>query len=445
MDIFGYGLTDENFGSVDVAQKIFGSRNYFQKVMEVEAALASVQAELGIIPQTAADEINRKCDVNCLDIEEYSRQRALTEHHMVCLLRVYRDACEGDAGEYLHWGATTQDIVDTTVMLQIKQTYEVIGEKLQRVRTMCEALAKEYRSVVMCGRTADQQAIPITLGFKIAGWVDQLDRCIERMDDAKDRIVVGQFFGAVGTLASLGDQGYAVSQNLMRKLGLGIPRMAWYAARDRVVEFACNLAQIAGALGRIGNEVYISQKTEVAELSEEYIHGKVGSSTMPHKRNPVLPSRMVSLGRMAKSMLVEAFETLDSTNERDGRPLYIELCYLPRLCAMVDGALDTAIELLDGLEVHKDNIERNLYVMNGLMMTEPLMMALAGFIGRQQAHEVVYEVAMKALDSKIPFNELIVKEPTVLKYLSLEQIEALLDPHGYTGLSAFFVDQVAGV
>ena len=444
MDIFGYGLTEENFGSVDVAQKIFGSKNYFQKVMEVEAALASVQAELGIIPQAAADEINRKCDVRYLDIEEYGRQRALTEHHMVCLLRVYRDACEGDAGEYLHWGATTQDIVDTTVMLQIKQTYEVICEKLHRVRSLGASLSRRHRSLVMCGRTADQQAVPITLGFKIAGWVDQIDRCIARMDNAKDRIIVGQFFGAAGTLASLGDHGYAVSENLMRKLGLGIAPMAWYAARDRVVEFACNLTQIAAALGRIGNEVYIGQKTEVAELAEEYTHGKVGSSTMPHKRNPVLPSRMVSLGRMAKSMLVEAFETLDSTNERDGRPLYIELCYLPILCAMVDGALDTSLALLGGLQVHKENIERNLYVMNGLMMSEPLMMALADFIGRQQAHEVIYEIAMRALDNQAPFSELIVKEPTVLKYLPLERIQALLDPHSYTGLSEFFVDRVVG-
>lgn len=442
--IYGYGLTEENYGSVDVASHVFGSENYFRKVMQVEATLAKVESELGLIPEEAAEEIVRKNDIRLLDMDEYARQRQLTEHHLVCLLRVYRNACENGAGEYLHWGATTQDIVDTSVMLQLKEVYIIVMNKLDRLISLLRDKAKQYASLTMCGRTADQQALPITLGFKIAGWVDQLRRCQERLQTSKKRIFVGQFFGAVGTLASLGDRGVEVSTHLMEALGLEEPDIAWYSSRDRVVEFSCDLAQICGALGRLGNEIYIEQKTEINELAEGYTAGKIGSSTMPHKRNPVIPAKLVSIGRMAKAVLVDAFETLDSTGERDGRPLFIELTYLPNICAMTDSALDTAIGLVTTMEVHLQEIRHNLLLSGGLMMSERLMMTLAPRMGRQTAHELIYEIAMQAIDSGESFETLLKQSKQVTDYITPQEIHKELDPDSYTGLCAYYINKVCG-
>ena len=229
----GRSLSCGGFKSEDVARRIFGGENTIQTQMDVEAALARVQARLGVIPQAASDEINRKCHVELLDVEEYNRQYQITNHPLVCLIRVYAGICDGDAGEYIHFGTTTQDIMDTARMLQLKQAYELITEKAVRLRGRIAELARRYKGLVMMGRTNDQQALPITLGFKMATWADELDRSIERLEGSRDRIFVGSFFGAAGTLASLEEKGLDIKRELMRELGLGDARIMWFTSRDR--------------------------------------------------------------------------------------------------------------------------------------------------------------------------------------------------------------------
>lgn len=439
-----FGLVCGNFKSTDVARRIFGPEQTIQAQMTVEAALARVQARMGIIPQYACDEINKKAHVELLDEAEYTRQYAITNHPLVCLIRVFSDICEGDAGEYIHYGTTTQDIIDTANMLQLKQAYEIIQDKVRSLRERIAQMARQYRDTVIMGRTNDQQAMPITLGFKMATWVDELDRSIARLEESKERIFVGSFFGAVGTLASLEERGIEIQQELMKELGLGDSRIMWFASRDRFAELVSNLCILTNTLGRIGNEVYNNQRSEVNELSEGFAPGKVGSSTMPHKRNPVIPSEIVSYARLIRTTMVEALTSMESTNERDVRAIGMESEYLARCCCLADAALDRSILLMRDLEVHDSAIRRNLDLLGGLVYTEALMMRLSKEYGRLEAHEILYELAQQAISENRNFREILLNDQRVSAKLTKKDLDQIMDPAHYVGLSGYFVDKIAG-
>ena len=440
----GVGLACGKFPSVDVGQHIFGGENTIRQQMRTEAALARAQASLGVIPQEACDEIVRKCDVALIDEERYFSQLKKTGHPLVCLIRVYSEICENRAGEYIHYGTTTQDITDTATMVQLKQAYEVVEEKTRRFRDLAASRARQYRDLVMMGRTNDQQAMPITLGFKIASWVDEMDRCLARLAESRDRIFVGQFFGAVGTLASLEKHGLEIQRRMMAELGLGTAPMQWFASRDRLAELVGVLSILTAALGRIGNEVYNEQRSEVNELAEGFRPGKVGSSTMPHKRNPFVPGRLAAYGRQIRSCMGEILTAMEATNERDVRTLGLESEVLARTFCITDAALDTALELLEHMEVHEDAIRRNLELLQGLVFAEAVMMRLSGVYGRLEAHEMVYEIAQRSISEHRSFRELLLADQRVSSRISPEEMDALMDPARYTGLAAYFVDQVAG-
>lgn len=440
----GVGLSCGNFKSEDVANRIFGGENTVATQMRVEAALARVQARLGVIPQYASDEINRKCDVSLIDEAEYRRQYAITNHPLVCLIRVYAAICEGDAGEYLHYGTTTQDIIDTATMLQLQQAYELILDKTRQLRSRIGQLARQYRSLVMIGRTNDQQALPITLGFKMATWADELDRSIARLEGSRERIFVGSFFGAVGTLASLEEHGLAIQQGLMQELGLGDSKIMWFTSRDRLVELVSNLCILCGTLGRIANEVYNGQRTEVDELSEGFKPGKVGSSTMPHKRNPFIPGEIISYGRLARSVMVDALTAMEGTNERDVRTIGLENEFLARACCLADAAVSRSLVLMADLEVHEHSIRRNLDLLHGLIYAEGLMMRLSSVYGRLEAHELMYELAQTAISQHRSFRELLLADPRVNQHLTAADLDDIMDPTHYIGLAEYFTDAIVG-
>ena len=440
----GIGLACGKFPSVDVGQKIFGGENTVFQQMRTEAALAVAQAAVGVIPQAACDEIVRKCDVSLIDEEAYFEQLKKTGHPLVCLIRVYSGICDGNYGEYLHFGTTTQDITDTATMVQLKQAYEVVQNKAKAFRDLAAAKARQYRDVVMMGRTNDQQALPITLGFKIASWVDEMDRCLERMEQAKNRIFAGQFFGAVGTLASLEENGLEIQRRMMEELGLEVPAMHWFSSRDRLAELVGILSILTAALGRIGNEVYNEQRSEVNELAEGFRPGKVGSSTMPHKRNPFVPGRLATYGRQIRSCMGEILTAMEATNERDVRTLVMENETLARTFCITDAALDTALELVENMEVHLDAIQRNLDLLNGLVFAEAVMMRLSGVYGRLAAHEMVYEIAQRSIGEHRSFRELLLADPKIGSEITREELDELMDPARYTGLASYFVDRVAG-
>lgn len=438
----GAGMTEENFGSVDLAKKVFSGSNTLQKYMDVEAALAKVQGKLGLIPQEAADEIVKKANVDYLDEEYYWEQHKLTGHVLIGFIRAYQQICEGESGQYIHWGTTTQDITDTAMMLQLKEANHIIINKVEILIEELKKKAVQYKDLIFMGRTNDQQAVPITLGFKLAMWLDELNRCLERIKKSQDRIFVGQFSGAVGTMASLGEQGLEVQRLLLEELGLGVPKIAWFASRDRIVELISNLCILTGSLGRIGNEIYNERRTEVDELSEEYGQGQVGSSTMPHKRNPFVPALLAAYGRYCRSVMSDALLCMENTNERDSRVLFIEYYPIKDAFFLADASLDLAIKIISGLTVNHNKIERNINLLQGLVFSEGLMMKLGEKVGRLRAHDIIHEIAMEAIEQNENFKEKILNNEEIVSMLGEEVIEDIMNPSHYVGLSEYFVENV---
>ena len=358
------------------------------------------------------------------------------------LIRSYQEVCENGAGQYVHFGTTTQDVTDTALALQMKAVYDLVERKMETVIGLIRELAVKYRSLIMIGRTNDQQAVPITLGYKLAMWLDELERDLERLKASRRRVLVGQFGGAVGTMASLGGAGLAVRDNMMVRLGLEIPKIAWYNSRDRHTEYVTTLAMICGTLGKLGNEVYIGQKTEVNEMAEGFSPDKVGSSTMPHKRNPFVPARLSGFGRMARSIVVDAYTVMESTNERDTRSLRMEPYFMERISSLTDAALDTAIDLFTYIEIREKSFEKNLNILGGLIYTEALMMHFANKFGRIEAHDILHDIAQEAVAEGKNFVDKLLENAKVMENFTKEELLSLMNPAKYIGLSEHFTDVV---
>jgi adenylosuccinate lyase len=305
-----------------------------------------------------------------------------------------------------------------------------------------EKLAGEHRDTLMAGRTHGQQALPITFGFKIAVWLSEMRRHRQRLAESKSRVLVGQFGGAVGTLASVTEHGIAINARLMDELGLGVPDIAWHTARDNFAEFASVVAMFVATLGKIAHEVIDLQKSEFGEVEEPFEKGKVGSSTMPHKRNPMLCESILTLARLTRRHATTAVDAMLHEHERDWSSFQMEWAYMPELCIMAHGAMMLSLRVIGGLQVYPDAMLRNLEVTHGALLAERVMLALGKFIGRQHAHDLVYEAAMQAFEQHAPLGEVLKQNPAITAHLSAETIDSLLDPAEYTGLSAVFVDRV---
>lgn len=429
------------FGTERMRQ-IFSDENMVQKWLDVEASLAKVQSEMGIIPKDAAEEIISKAKVELMDFVEMKKQVDITGHPIVPLLRCLKDVCENNAGEYSHWGATTQDIMDTGMILQVREAYGEIYPKARKLHSVLCDLARKYRDLTMVGRTHGQHALPITLGYKIAVWVAELGRNIERLEQCSERLFMGQFSGAVGTIASLGKDGLEVQRRLLTDLGLAVPPISWHSSRDTVAEYVCVLGLLSSTLGKMANEVIVLQKTECGELEEPFKMGKVGSSTMPHKRNPMYSEGVVSLSKIIRSTVPLAIESMVIENERDMRPWQAEWEYIGKVSNMMDAALTASIHIFTDLIVRPENIEKNLYILQGLMLSEAVMMKMGQRIGRQEAHDIVYEAAMKAFEKGLPFKTVLLEDERVQDNFNVDEIDAVLNPHNYTGLAGCFVDRV---
>ncbi len=435
--------------STEETRGIFSDRTTVQKWLDFELALAQAEAELGLIPKAAAEEIARIADAELYDLTAMKAEMDRTSHPIVPLVRAMEEKCakggggDGlDAGGYIHWGATTQDVMDSGQILQIKDAWAVIGADLEALTENLSALAREHRTTPMAGRTHGQQAQPITFGYKVAIWLDEVRRHQARMADAAERVFVGQFSGAVGSLAAIEDHGLAVQTRMIEILGLKQPAICWHVARDSMAEAASTMAMIAGTMGKIAHEVYVMQKTETAELEEPMPPGKVGSSTMPHKRNPAICEGIVALAKAAKACVVPAFENIVAEHERDKIGLQAEREYVARLHGMTHAAVKKVTFVTGGLNVRADNMRRNLDITLGLTLSEAVMMRLAPVIGRQEAHEVVYQASQQAAIDGRPMKEALMADAGISAKLSEAEIDALLDPAAYTGLCAEFVDRV---
>lgn len=429
------------YGTAEM-RAVFDDLSLLQKWLDTEVALAQAEAEVGLVPAAAAAEIARRARAEQLDTARIKQLIDQTVHPLVPLIRVLQDACDGDAGEYIHWGATTQDIMDTALVLQVKEAIAILEGRLLALTEALRRLAVEHRNTAMAGRTHGQQALPITFGFKAAVWLAEVQRHRERLAQCKPRVLVGQLGGAVGTLASVSEHGRQIQQRMMEILGLGVPPIAWHTARDGFAEFASLLGMMAATGGKIANEVINLQRTEVGEVEEPFNEGKVGSSTMPHKRNPMLCEAIAALARLAIRATPAALDSMVQEHERDWVSAHVEWAYLPEACMMTDGALSLTTRVVGGLRVNREQMQRNLNQLNGLMLSEAVMLALGKSVGRQTAHDIVYDCAMRAVEHNLPFRQTLADHPLVSQHLSSADIDRLLDANQYTGLAAEFVDRV---
>lgn len=427
--------------STDEMRRIWSDKSWAQKWLDTEAALAKAQGELGVIPKEKADIINQYAKADLLDIASIGEfyKSSIT---IVPLLKAFKAVLPDHAAEFVHWGATSQDIVDTGLVLLQRDAYEVILRYMKETQKYALDLAKKYRLTPMAGRTHVVHAIPITFGYKAAVWADELGRDIERLEEIKDRVFVGELAGAVGTLASMPEKGLEVQKRMMAILQLNVPTIAWHVARDNQAEFVSVLALCAGTLGRINHEILTLQRTEILELEEPFFMGKIGSSTMPHKRNPAVLENVLALCRNVRSIAPSIVESMVSENERDWGCFLSEWEAIPRACHMLGCALAKSKNILKNLIVYPKHMERNLFAQKGLMMSECVMMHLAQKLGRMTAHSIVYKSCMEAYEKEIPLKDVLMRTKEVTDAFTEDQIDHMLNPHTYIGLAPQFVDRV---
>lgn len=426
------------FGTVEM-KEIFSDRALVQKWIDTEAALAKAQGEIGMIPKEAADEINKKADAKLLDYAAIG-ENYKSSITIVPLLKEFKKVLDNNAGEYVHWGATSQDIVDTGLILRIRDAHAVISRQVAACSVAARELAAKYRDLVMPGRTHVQHALPITFGMKAATWVYELENHEIRLKECAPRLFIGQLSGAVGTLASMDDKGLQVQKRTMEILGLGVTPVHWHSTRDHIAEFMSLLALIAGTLTRITHEVLTLQRTEIGELEEPFFMGKVGSSTMPHKRNPQVCENVIALCRLVRAQAPVAVECMNIENERDWSCEVAEWDFVPSACIHLDAALEKSLDILKNLIVYPKNMARNMNVLHGLMLSESIMIHLAEKMGRLTAHDVVYETSMHAFENQVSMVEALCGNDKVMKYFNRAEIEHMLDPNTYLGIAAVSVD-----
>jgi adenylosuccinate lyase len=415
--------------------QLFSEKARFQRWLDVEASLARAQASLGIIPKEAADEISRKANVELLDLKKYGEMYQQTAHPMVAMLRLFQPVIEGSAGQYIHLGATTQDIMDTSTMLALRGAHKVVYESLRRIELDLLNMAEEHADTLMAGRTHSVQALPITFGYKVAIWAREIRRNIQRLKECRGRVFVVQLSGAVGTMAAFGPKGPEIQSLVAKDLGLGIPDISWHASRDRLAEFANLLALTASALGRIGQEVYLLMATEVAEVCEPWQKGVIGSSTMPHKVNPVIAQHMMDLTRKLRYNASFVTEVMMVDHERNLNHHLGEMEKLEESCLIMGELLACGEDMARNMTVDPRRMKANLHLLKGLMLSESVMIELGKKIGKQSAHEVIYEDAMKSLKEGGDFRQVLWEDARVSKHMAKADIDRLLNPGEYIGLA----------
>jgi 3-carboxy-cis,cis-muconate cycloisomerase len=429
-------------------REAFGEPALFRNCAVVEAALARAQARLGIIPSDAAAAISQVAEAvvggsQPLDFERLKRETATVGFPILPLVRQLAERA-GDAGRWLHWGATTQDIMDSAVVLQIRDGLSLIEAELETLRGHLAALAKKHRDTPMPGRTFFQQALPITFGYKAAVWLSSFDRHAERLAEVKKRVLVVQFGGAVGTLASLGSgqEALATVGELARELGLAEPAITWHVARDTIAETVQFLALVGGSLGKIADDVMLMSATEFGEAAEPIEDGRGSSSTMPQKRNPISCGVIVAAARALRQQAGLALDAMVNSFERNAAAWHLEWIAVPEAFGYAAGALHQTVFLTGGLIVDAGGMERNLGLTHGLIVAEAVMMGLAPHIGRNEAHHLVTEACNKAIESDRPLYDVLLEAKEVAEPLGAEKLRALTDPANYLGAAQAMVDRV---
>ncbi|MDR5854290.1 3-carboxy-cis,cis-muconate cycloisomerase [Caballeronia sp. LZ062] len=435
-------LTDLICGS-EAANAVWSPRATVQAMLDVEAALARASAQAGVIPASAVDAIVAACDADNIDAAALMSGAAAGGNLAIPLVKQLTavvKARDAEAAKYVHWGATSQDIIDTGVVLQLRAALDLLDADL---RTLADALAdqaEKHRATPMIGRTWLQQALPITLGLKFAQWLDAVTRHRERLADLRARALVLQFGGAAGTLASLRDKALATARALADDLRLTLPALPSHTQRDRIAEAASFFGMLTGTLGKIARDISLMMQTEVGEVAEPSAAGKGGSSTMPHKRNPVGCAAVLTAATRAPNLVATIFAGMVQEHERALGGWQAEWEALPDLARLTAGALANVKNMVPGLEVNVGRLAANLNATNGLVLGEAVMLALGDAIGRLDAHRLVEGASKAAVASGQPLFDVLAANETVSAHLSQERLKELLDPANYVGQAQAFVD-----
>jgi len=430
------------YGNEKIRQ-CFSDEDLLRQWIAIEVALAQAQAELGIIPYEAFEEIKRKGKIENFDMERIRKGITDTSHPLISFIRMFEELCDENYGEYVHYGATTQDIMDTGLILQLKNGYEYITQQMNDTMNVLFKRIKETRDVPMAGRTHGQHALPITLGFKLATWLAEFQRHALRLEQLRCRVFVGQLGGAVGTLASLEQEdGLKVQKRVMEILRLENPSITWHSSRDNLVELASVYAMISGTIGKIANEIINLQRTEIGEIEEGFESGKVGSSTMPHKRNPMNCEYIVGLSRLVRLQMSTVYDTLVQEHERDMGLWLVEWELWPEISIYTSKLLSDITMVVKNMIVNEANIKNNLHLTNGFIVSERMMFKLSPFVGKQTAHDIVYEICMEAYDNNERVIDAFLRDEIVRKHMSEVQIKETLNPENYLGFSKQYVDNV---
>lgn len=414
-------------------------------MLRFEAALAAAEGEAGVIPASAVVPIDAGCMMLEVDVAALAEAAGIAGNTAIPLVKMATAKVaqsDPEAAKWVHYGATSQDVMDTGLVLQLRETFRVIEADLARAMAAAAALAKAHRGTPMAGRTWLQQALPITFGLKMAGTLDALMRHAGRLDQARPRILALQFGGAAGTLASLGDKGPEVGRLLAARLGLSLPDTPWHGQRDRVLEAAGLMTGIVATAGKVARDIVLMMQTEVGEVLEPAAPGRGGSSTMPHKRNPTLSATILGAAGLAPQLLASITAGGAGEHERFAGGWQSEWLALPELARLTGGVLSRLAELLEGLEVKPERMAANLVATGGLLMAEAVQMALAPALGRLVAHDRIEAACRKAVGEGRVLLDVLAEDEEVTRHAPRERLASLLDPAGYLGAAGVFVDRV---
>ncbi|MCV9879342.1 adenylosuccinate lyase [Brenneria izbisi] len=433
-------LIGNNFGTPEM-RDVWSEHNRLTKQVEVEVALALAEGELGVIPQDAANTIAEKADASTLNVEDIAKDAARMKHSLMPTITAIQKQC-GAAGEFIHYGVTTQDIVDTATVLQLKQSFDIVFRDTQLLAVELKRLSKKHQYTLMTGRTHGMQALPTTFGFKLAVWLDEFVRHLERLREIKERVLVGNINGAIGTYASFGEKGPEIERLTLDKLGLNTPNIGWQSARDRFSEYASVVVLISGTLGKIGNELYNLMRTEINEIEEPFSEGKIGSTTMPHKRNPAALEGLASLTAPVFKSAALIHESMKVEHERDAMSWRAEWIALPEINIYLSAQLQNALGILRGMSVNEKQMLANLELQNGLLLSEKVMFEIGKRLGKQTAHHLIYECSMQAFEQNQSFKSVLLAHPVLSAQLTSAELEEWLNPANYLGSAPQKVDDV---
>lgn len=429
------------YGSPEI-RSIFDETSRFQRMLDVEAALSWARAEVGDIPRDAAEEVIRHSSTEYVKLERIHEIEKTTDHEVMALVEALSEV-SGKGGAFVHLGATSADILDTSLALQMKDGFDIIARKLDKLEQVLLDLTKRYRDSLMIGRTHGQHALPMTLGLKFAVWLREVARHIERLRECRKRILVGKMSGAIGTMAGLGKNAVRIQSLVMQRLGLSSPEVTnQIIQRDRHAELICLFAIVASSLDKFATEIRNLQRPEIDELSEPFQTGKqVGSSAMPQKRNPWRSENVSSLAKIERSLVPPSLEAVITWHERDLSQSASERFVIPEAFILIDHMLDSITRILTGLRVNESRMLDNLMKYKDPMMSESLLVALVNKgMPRQEAHRLLQELVFQSQQPGMSFRDVLVNDVRVSKYLTVSEIELALDPKSYLGMSVVLSD-----